>query len=425
MSGARLRAIAAATLGAGVWLAAAVLGLAAARLGLAAVVLLVAFPAGPDAADDPDFTAAERRRVLQHGPWRPASASDPSNRASGHPAAIALGQRLFFDGRLSAGGAVSCASCHDPARAWTDGRARARGLAGLDRNTPTVLNAAQHRWFSWDGRADSLWAQSVQPILDPREMGASARHVAAVIRADPALSCLFVAAHGGAATAEPDERVLVNAGKALAAYVERLTTGRTPFDDFRDALARGDVAAAARYPASARRGLRIFAGTGNCSLCHFGPAFTDGEFHDVGVPFFVAPGRVDSGRHEGIRRLQADRFNLLGGYSDDASRASATKTRHVEQQHATFGQFKTPSLRNVALTAPYMHDGRYVTLREVVRHYSDLDMERIHSHGEQLLRPLKLSEAEIDDLVAFLETLTSPDATAPPPPPAPVPGCPS
>ena len=142
------------------------------------------------------------------------------------------------------------------------------------------------------------------------------------------------------------------------------------------------------------------------------------------MPFLVAPGRVDTGRHDGIRRLRADRFNLLGQYSDDPSRATATKTRHVEPQHANFGQFKTPSLRNVALTAPYMHDGRFATLRDVVRHYSDLDMERIHTHGEQLLRPLKLSESEIDDLVAFLETLTAPDATTPPPSPAPIPGCP-
>ena len=140
--------------------------------------------------------------------------------------------------------------------------------------------------------------------------------------------------------------------------------------------------------------------------------------------FLVAPGRVDTGRHDGIRRLKVDRFNLLGPYSDDASRVSATKTRHVEQQHATFGQFKTPSLRNVALTAPYMHDGRLATLRDVVRHHSDLDMERIHTHGEQLLRPLKLSESEIDYVVEFLETLTAPHATVAPPLPAPISGCP-
>jgi len=110
--------------------------------------------------------------VFQHGPWPPPLPRDPSNRVSGDPAAIALGQRLFFDGRLSAGGAVACASCHDPARAWTDGRKQAVGLAPLDRNTPTILNVARQRWFSWDGRADSLWSQSVKPIVDDCRHGA-------------------------------------------------------------------------------------------------------------------------------------------------------------------------------------------------------------------------------------------------------------
>ena len=392
-----------------------------------AIGMAVALALGPEvaAAEVIPFEAGEVRRVLQHGPWPPPVTSDPSNRMSGDPAAIALGQLLFFDSRLSDRGAIACASCHVPARAWTDGRPRAVGLAALDRNTPTVLNVSQHRWFFWDGRADSLWAQSIQPMLDPREMGGSARHVATVIRADPRLSCLYAAAYRQPAAAEvDDERVLVNAAKALAAFVERLGTGRTLFDDFRDALARGDRAGAARYPASAQRGLKIFVGKGNCSLCHFGPAFTNGEFHDVGVPFLVAPGRVDSGRYEGIRQLRGDRFNLLGPYSDDTSGASAIKTKTVELQHANWGQFKTPGLRNVAFTAPYMHDGRYATLREVVRHYSDLDMERIHAHGEQLLRPLKLTEGEIDDLVAFLETLSAPDATAAPGAPASVAGCP-
>jgi cytochrome c peroxidase len=395
------------------------------RVAAVAAALAVALWARPAAAELMSLDADEIRRVLQHGPWPRPVANDPSNRVSGHPAAIALGQLLFFDGRLSPSGSISCASCHDPARAWTDGRARGVGLAALDRNTPTVLNASQHRWFFLDGRADSLWAQAIQPILDAREMGASARHVSAVIRADPRLSCLYAAAHGRPVRAEADdERVLVNTGKALAAFVERLGTGRTPFDEFRDALARADRVGAGRYPESAQRGLRLFVGKGNCSLCHFGAAFTNGEFHDVGVPFLAAPGRVDSGRHEGIRLLRADRFNLLGPHSDDASGASAVKTRTVERQHANFGQFKTPGLRNVALTAPYMHDGRYATLREVVRHYSDLDMERIHTHGEQLLRPLKLTEAEIDDLVAFLESLTAPDATAAPGPPPRIADCP-
>jgi cytochrome c peroxidase len=361
-----------------------------------------------------DFEPQEIRRILQHGPWPPPAGRDPSNRASGDPRAVALGQRLFFDPRLSLNGALACATCHAPERAWTDGRPRAIGLDRLDRNTPTVLDAGLHRWFSWDGRSDSLWSQSVKPILDPREMGGSARHVATVVAADPTLACLSREVYGPPPA--DDERALVNVGKALAAFLETIRSGRTAFDEFRDALARGDRAAAARYPLPAQRGLKIFVGSGNCSLCHVGPQFTNGEFHDVGVPFFVAPGRVDAGRHDGIKRLRADRFNLLGPYSDDATGASATKTRHVEPNHANFGQFKTPALRNVALTPPYMHDGRYATLPDVVRHYSTLNMERLHTHGEQLLRPLGLSPAAADDLVAFLESLTDPRAAAGPPP---------
>jgi cytochrome c peroxidase len=384
-----------------------------------AVLATVVSLAGSGAGAQPlDFTPTEVRRILQHGPWPPPVARDPSNRASGDPRAVALGQRLFFEPRLSSNSAIACATCHVPERAWTDGLPRAVGLDRLDRNTPTVLDAGLHRWFSWDGRSDSLWSQSVKPILDPREMGASARLVAAVVTADPTIGCLYERVFGSrpdGSGGTDDERVLVNVGKGLAAFLESVRSGRTAFDEFRDALARGDRSAAAQYPLAAQRGLRIFVGPGNCSVCHFGPQFTNGEFHDVGVPFLVAPGRVDAGRHEGIKRLRADRFNLLGAYSDDPAGASATKTRHVELQHANYGQFKTPSLRNVALTAPYMHDGRYATLRDVVRHYSTLDMERLHTHGEQLLRPLQLSAAEIDDLATFLETLTDPRATAGPP----------
>ena len=369
------------------------------------------------AADGLSLSPAEVRQTLRHGPWPPPPPRDPSNRVSGDAHAVALGRRLFFDGRLSAHGALACATCHVPDRAWTDGRRRAVGLGLLDRNTPSLLDVARQRWFSWDGRADSLWSQSLKPIVDPREMGASPAHAARVVRSDPALACLYARAFGEP-PGDDDERVLVGVGKGLAAFLETVLAGRTAFDEFRDALARGDEAAAGAYPVAARRGLRIFLGTGRCGVCHVGPSFTDGEFHDVGVPFVVGPGRVDPGRHEGIKRLRADRFSLLGPYSDDASGAAATKTRHVELQHANFGQFKTPSLRNVALTAPYMHDGRYATLRELVRHYSELDMERIHTHGEQLLRPLRLTDAEVHDLVAFLETLTGAAARAEPAPAA-------
>jgi cytochrome c peroxidase len=377
------------------------------RLGALVAVVVVALGAGPAPANGPlGFTDAEVKALLRHGPWPGPPARDPSNAVSGRPAAVALGHRLFFDPRLSATGTVACATCHVPSRGFTDGRPRAIGLAGGDRNTPTLLDVTRHRWFSWDGRADSLWSQSLKAVLDPREMGASAEHVAALVRDDPALACLFARVFGPSPPLA-GERALVAAGKAIAAFVETVTSGPTPFDAFRDALARGDLAGAARYPAAARRGARIFVAS-QCGMCHVGPAFTNGEFHDVGVPYALGPGRVDAGRFEGIRRLRADPFNLLGPWNDDRTGTAAVKTRHVEASHAAFGQFKTPTLRNLGHTAPYMHDGRYATLREAVVHYSELDMERIHTHGEQLLRPLELAPAEIDDLVAFLESLTDP-----------------
>lgn len=365
---------------------------------------LLALAAGSAAAQLPDFSESEKRAILRHGPWPALWAPDPSNRVSGNAEAVALGERLFFEPRLSPGGKVLCATCHAPFRAWQDGRALALGLAEADRNTQSLFDVRHHRWFGWDGAGDSLWAQSIRPILDPREMGGSQAEVAALVRADAELACRYERSFGAPPPAA-DEAVLAGIGKALAAFQETLVSGRTPFDDFRDALAIGDLSAMKKYPDAARRGLRIFVGRGNCGACHFGPAFTNGEFHDTGVPFFVKGG-VDPGRHGGIRKLWANAFNLLGIHSDDRSGASAIKTRQVALEHRNFGEFKVPSLRNVALTAPYMHNGSLATLADVVRHYSEINPDRLHSDGEALLRPLRLTASESADLVAFLESLS-------------------
>jgi cytochrome c peroxidase len=351
------------------------------------------------------FSEPEIARILQHGPWPVASMRDPSNRVSGRPEAIAFGKTLFFEARLSRDGKSSCATCHRPELHFADGRKRGEGFVELDRNTPGLLNVRLNRWFGWDGAADSLWSQSLRPIVDKREMAASTTHVGALVRNDPRLAESFRKTFGEPPS-DDDDAVTINAGKALAAFQETLVSGRTPFDDFRDALERGDAQAANRYPDAAQRGLKIFAGKGNCSLCHFGPNFTNGEFADIGIPFFVAPGRVDPGRYGGIGKLQESRANLLGAYNDDPVRSSATGTRHVRIEHRNWGEFRVPSLRNVARTAPYMHNGHLATLRDVVRYYSELDEDRLHADGEKILRPLRLSDAEVDDLVAFLETLS-------------------
>ncbi len=347
-----------------------------------------------------EFSEEERRKILSHGPWPPQAGPDPSNRVSGKREAIAFGEKLFFEPRLSGTGSVLCATCHVPFRAFQDGRPRAFGLLEVDRNTPSVINTRFYRWYGWDGAHDSLWAQSVRPLLDRREMNASAAHVAGVVR--KLFSSVYQAAFARAVPVN-DELIMVDVGKALAAFQETLVSARTPFDEFRDALETGESSA---YPEAAKRGLKIFVGKGNCSICHVGPHFTNGEFADTGVPFFVAPGRVDGGRHAGIRKLKDSPLNLLGGYNDDSARSTATGTRHVELQHRNFGEWRVPGLRNVALTAPYMHNGSLASLRDVVKHYSELDEERLHADGERILRPLRLTDGEIDDLVEFLESLS-------------------
>lgn len=351
------------------------------------------------------FSQSERQTILSHGPWPPKRAPDPSNRVSGKLEAIALGERLFYEPRISGTGSVLCATCHVPYRGFQDARPRALGLEEVDRNTPALFNVRFERWFGWDGANDSLWAQSVRPLLDPREMRSSAAHVAKFVRGDPWFSKGYEKAFGTTA-GKDDQQILVDIGKALAAFQETLVSGRTPFDDFRDALERGDAAAMARYPPAAQRGLRIFAGEGRCSVCHTGPQFTNGEFADTGLPFFIGKGKVDPGRQGGIEKLKESELNLLGPFNDDATRSSAAGTRYVKAQHGNFGEFRVPGLRNVARTAPYMHDGSLSTLRDVVLFYSNLNEARLHADGGKILRPLHLSEGSIADLMAFLESLS-------------------
>jgi cytochrome c peroxidase len=356
------------------------------------------------AADARTFTADERAAILSHGPWPQQALPDPGNRVSGIPAAIALGRRLFFDTRLSRDQSRSCATCHDPARSFADGRDRSQGHERLDRNAIALANLRLNRWYGWSGAADSLWSQSLRPILDAREFGMSAPMLRHRLAADAGIAGAYRGLFSISLADEPPERMLVNLAKALAAFQETIITQRTPFDDFRDALARNDATGVVRYPLAAQRGLKIFVGKGRCTVCHFGPNFTNGEFDDVGVPYFAEPGRVDNGRYGAIATLRENPFNLLGPHNDGAD---ATHTRHVETQHRNWGEFRVPSLRNVARTAPYMHSGSLATLADVVRHYSEVDSERLHGDdGARIVRALHLTQQERADLVAFLESLS-------------------
>ncbi|MGL5363628.1 MAG: cytochrome-c peroxidase [Bosea sp. (in: a-proteobacteria)] len=379
------------------------------RSTLKSLLLVLAFATGGPASAEPPkllLSEAEIEQVLLHGTWPEAATTDPSNRVSGKPEAIALGKQLFFDKGLSSTGTVSCATCHQPERGWTDGLPRGRGIATIDRNTQSLLNIGGNRWFGWAGSSDSLWSHSIVPLLDPREMAASPAHVVRHVSGNPVLAESYLRTFGVAPDLTDTEATLANVAKALAAFQETIVSGRTPFDDFRDALARGDRAAAATFPQDAQRGAQLFVDRGKCNFCHLGPAFSNGEFSDAAVPYFIEPGRVDPGRYEGIARLKASPFNRLSRHSDARDPASSWATIHITQRHTNFGEFKVPSLRNLTLTAPYMHNGSRATLEDVIRHYSEIDMERLHVDGEKILEPLKLSARESSDLVAFLKSLS-------------------
>ncbi len=362
--------------------------------------------AGASTATQADIllSDAEIAQTLQHGPWPQVAQTDPSNRFSGNPNAIALGQTLFHETSLSLSGDLSCATCHQPEQDFTDGRARGLGKALLKRNTQSLWNMDQFRWFGWSGDTDSLWAQSITPLFHSDEMAHSPQSLHGLMLGHATREQIETLT-GPLDTVSPEENA-ANLGKIIAAYVETQRSGQTSFDRFRDALAVDDLATAANYPKDAQRGLQLFLGEGRCSFCHSGPNFSNSEFHDAGVPYFLAEGGVDEGRHAGILALQSSPFTLNSAYSDDPEKTGAWAVRNVRFNHANFGMFRVPSLRRVMHTAPYMHDGSLPDIAAVLDHYNTIDMERLHSDGEAILRPLNMSQDQLDDLAAFLATLS-------------------
>jgi cytochrome c peroxidase len=274
------------------------------------------------------------------------------------PAGIALGRRLFLDPLLSSDRTVACASCHQPLHAFADTQAFSRGVNGQRtvRSAPSILNRAYGKSFFWDGRAASLEEAVVQPIQNPREMALPLDSLVRRLRDDTSYRAAFGAVFSG------EDVTARNVARALSTYLRSLRSGGSAYDRYmngdRDALSAEAVA-----------GLRLFVGKANCAACHVPPNFTDEQFHNTGV----SAGVTDSGR-AGVTTHPADR-----------------------------GKFKVPTLRNVALTAPYMHDGSLLTLEAVVEFYErgagpnpNLDPE-IHA--------LRLSSDEKRGLIAFLRSL--------------------
>lgn len=296
------------------------------------------------------------------------------------PAVVTLGQMLFFDTRLSRKGEVSCASCHQPQRAFTDGLPLAVGedkLMGRRRSTPLYAAPFAPRLF-WDGRAASLKEQVMGPLHDPREMNHDAAGAVARLRQNDVYSARFLEAFGGAPMAAPTASAIDadRLARALAAYVASLRPEKTRFDDF--LAGRADA-----LDDTELLGLHLFRTQARCMNCHNGPLLTDHQFHNIGLSFY-------------------------GRRNQDLGRYEATR------DPADLGRFRTPSLRNVAQAGPWMHNGLFPDLRGLLRMYNagmgreappadppDPHAPRKSAH----IKPLDLSPAEIDALLAFLKTL--------------------
>ena len=430
-------------------------GRIAVTIGLAAGVVLASLTA-PLGSQEPEAPVRlddrERAIALTLSPL-PALPKQVSNRFADDPAAARLGQRLFYDARLSKNGDRSCASCHSPGLGWSDGLALSQGIAELNRNSPSLLHAGYQRWLFWDGRADSLWAQIQWPLEHPDEMGFARADLVRLISGDatlrreyeelfgplpegasdpdrfraggrpplpapvdpfrpaPSLEQLAEADEGHAAwlaMSETDRteasRVLANAGKAIEAFERKLVPGPSAFDRYIEGLREEDPEKMAAISASAQRGLKTFVGKAQCVNCHFSPLLSGGEFHNIGLA--VEDGQpFDAGRPDGINTVRVDPMNGRGAFSDAQEWASNVKLRYLRYDEHTYGAYKAPTLRNAAVSAPYMHDGRFATLEEVVRFYVELPGGPPIGHREETLLPVDLNEQEIQDLVAFLESL--------------------
>jgi len=344
---------------------------------------------------------------------------DPTNGHADDPEAAELGRALFTDLNLGGRHSVGCITCHSAAHGFSDGRPTASGVGASDVNTLGLGPAAYNRWWFWDGRADSLWAQATSPIENAREMdgtrlgvahAVARRHRAAYERVFGALPELADAARfpqagkpgdpawNGMAKADQDAttRVFVNAAKALAAYERTLR----PRASRLDAYLAGDRTLLSDRE---RDGMKVFLDAG-CAVCHTGPMLTDGAFHDIHVPSSSLAGPAFLGRVEGVRRLAQSEFRSDGPYSD--APGAGARLRSLVPSDAMLAQIKTPSLRDLTRTGPWGHGGTFKTLDDVVAHY---DMEELTDSGPTRIGALdpavtafSPTEAQREALLAFL-----------------------
>jgi cytochrome c peroxidase len=402
-----------------------------------------------------DFSPDELGKIYGLSPV-PQVPEDKTDAYADNASAAELGKTIFFDKRFSGSGNVSCATCHNPNLGWSDGNALPKifsssSLTGAKgrgkRRVPSLWNLGYNHWFFWDGRSDSLWSQALGPFENPKEMeGGSRLQYVHQVYDDQALrkqyeqlfgkmpdlsdktrfplkacpvpddpKCETQLAWESMAPGDQDKanRVYANLGKSVEAFERKIVSRDSRFDVYVEGLKENNPVKLAVFTEHEKNGLKLFIGKARCLVCHSGPNFTDGAFHNIRVPSKSESTAVDLGRFAGIPLVKANLFNGAGIYSDDHSPETKDRLESLKAKPITRGQFKTPGLRNVAQFAPYMHQGQTATLREVVRYYSTLQgAQPLMGPDEGLLVATHLSDEEIDDLTAFLKSLTDESANA-------------
>lgn len=354
------------------------------------------------------WTDGERRAIddLWLGNLPPLP-PDPSNAVADDLRAAEFGHRLFFDPRLSANSSISCATCHQPQRGFTDGLPRGVALGLTQRNTASIVASAYSPWLYWDGRKDSQWSQALEPLEAPMEHGSNREQIVGLVASDDDYSARYRTLFGTAPslqTRNDIDRAFANIGKAIAAYERLLLPGESRFDRYAAHLrAGGDYWQQDILEPDELRGLRLFIGAARCTECHNGPLFTNNEFHNTGQ--LSAAGELpDRARIDGVRIVVQDPFNCRGEFSD-ASPGQCAELEFVRTGPELIGATRTPSLRNLVQSMPFQSHGQTASLAEVLEHYRDAPPAMI---GHNEAKALSLSDADLERLEAFLGTLAAP-----------------
>ncbi len=359
---------------------------------------------------------------------------DQTNAVADNPKAAKLGHQLFFDKRFSESGEIACASCHVPDTYFSDAKQVSEGIGMTNRNAPTIVGATWNKWQFWDGRSDSLWSQALGPIENPSEHGFSRAAVAQIIFTHykneyetifgsmPPLDDYFRFPDNASPLGDEDakanwqhmttsdqilvNRIFANVGKSIAAYERLIKPGESRADQYIQAL-RENRSTDKILKENEQAGMRLFIGKAKCVTCHSGSQLSDQQFHNTGVPM-VADLPLDVGRSTVNPQVSSLEFGCAGIYSDNQK---VCQTQPVNQGIQAMRAYKTPSLRNVAQTAPYMHAGQFKTLRAVLEHYNEAPKAPM---GITEITGLGLNKNELNQLEAFLESLSaapdSPDA---------------